>query len=217
MSDPTHNLTSPEKTSEKPRPRLKHWSKRCWFRILVICLLLACYFIWQMWDIHRFGHIDDGSRADCAIVLGAAAYHQKPSPVLKERINHAILLLRQNRVKSIILTGGYGDNAKYAESEVARKYCLENGVLPHQVHIETSSQTTEENITEAHKIMANQGFKTVLIVSDPWHLKRACNIAKHYNISAKPSATKTSLYTSEKKQLESLGKEFFNIHLWRFN
>lgn len=217
MSDLTHNLTSPAKTSENPCPRLKHWSKRWWFRILVICLLLACYSIWQMQDIHRFGHIDDGSSADCAIVLGAAAYHQKPSPVLKERINHAILLLRQDRIKSIILTGGYGDNAKYAESEVALKYCLENGVLPNQVHIETSSQTTEENIIEANKIMADQGFKTALIVSDPWHLKRACNIAKHYTISAKPSATKTSLYTSDKTRLKSLGKEFFNIHLWRFN
>jgi uncharacterized SAM-binding protein YcdF (DUF218 family) len=170
-----------------------------------------------MWDIHRFGHSDDGSSADCAIVLGAAAYHQKPSPVLKERINHAILLLKKNRIKAIIFTGGYGENAKYAESEVALKYCLENGVLPNQVHIETSSQTTEENIIEAKKIMKTQGFQSTLIVSDPWHLKRACDIADHYHINAKPSATKTSLYTSEKSQLKSLWKEFFNIHLWRFN
>lgn len=185
--------------------------------MLVLFLLLASYTVWQMWEINRFGHIDDGSSADCAIVLGAAAYHQKPSPVLKERINHAILLLKTNRVKAIILTGGYGENAEYAESEVARKYCLENGVLPHQVHIETSSQTTKENIIEAKKIMDDQGFKTALIVSDPWHLKRAHNIAKHYDVSAKVSATKTSLYTSDKIQLKSLCKEFFNIHLWRFN
>ncbi len=170
-----------------------------------------------MWDINRFGHSDDGSSADCAIVLGAAAWHDKPSPVFKERINHAILLLKQNRIKSIILTGGYGEKAEYAESEVARKYCLENGVLPHQIHIEKSSQTTEENIIEANKIMQQQGFKTTLIVSDPWHLKRACNIAKHYKINAKPSATKTSLYTSEKSQSKFIWKEFIYLHLWRFN
>ena len=215
MSDSQHNPASTTKTSEDPRRR--HWSKRWWFRLLVLFLLLASYTVWQMWEINRFGHIDDGSSADCAIVLGAAAYHQKPSPVLKERINHAILLLKTNRVKAIILTGGYGENAEYAESEVARKYCLENGVLPHQVHIETSSQTTKENIIEAKKIMDEQGFKTTLIVSDPWHLKRAHNIAKHYDVSAKASATKTSLYTSDKIQLKSLLKEFFNIHLWRFN
>ncbi len=170
-----------------------------------------------MWDINRFGHSDDGSSADCAIVLGAAAWHDKPSPVFKERINHAILLLKQNRIKSIILTGGYGDKAEFAESEVARKYCLKNGVLSHQIHIEKSSQTTKENIIEANKIMQQQGFKTTLIVSDPWHLKRACDIAKHYNIQAKPSSTKTSLYTSEKSQSKFIWREFIFLHLWRFN
>lgn len=167
--------------------------------------------------ISNFGHIDDGSNADCAIVLGAAAYHSKPSPVLKERINHAILLLRENRVRAIILTGGFGDKAEFAESEVARSYCLENGVSPEQIHIETRSKTTKENISEAKKIMQQQGFTDALIVSDPWHLKRACDIAQHYSVAAAPSATNTSLYTSEKSQFKALWKEFFNIHLWRFN
>lgn len=170
-----------------------------------------------MWDINRFGHADDGSTADCAIVLGAAAWHDKPSPVFKERINHAIILLKENRIKSIILTGGFGNNAEFAESEVARKYCLEHGVLPHQIHIEKSSLTTKQNISEANSIMDQKDFQTALIVSDPWHLKRACSIAKHYNISAKPSATKTSLYTSEKSKAKFIWREFTYIHLWRFH
>jgi len=186
-------------------------------RAFILTLILALYTCWQMWDIHKFGNTDDGSEADCAIVLGAAAWHHKPSPVFRERINHAILLLKEKRIKSIILTGGFGQNAKYAESEVAKKYCLENGVQPHQIAIETSSKTTEENITEAKKIMDKQGFKSALIVSDPWHLKRACNMAIHYEINAKPSATKTSLYTSEKTQLNFIWKEFLYLHLWRFN
>lgn len=217
MSDPTYSPAPQATATNKQSPKTKHWSRRWWFRTLLILFLTAAYTTWQMWDIYHFGHSDDGSSADCAIVLGAAAYDQKPSPVLKERINHAILLLKQNRAKVIILTGGYGDNAKYAESEVARTYCLENGVLPQQIHIETSSQNTKGNMIEANKIMETQGFKSALIVSDPWHLKRACNIADHYHINAKPSATKTSLYTSDKLQLKSLWKEFLNIHLWKFN
>ena len=214
MSDPT---TQQESTEEETRPNSKHWSKRWLFRIIVVCILLATYTGWQMWDIARFGHTDDGSSADCAIVLGAAAYNKTPSPVFKERINHAILLLKQNRIKSIILTGGYGDKAEYSESEVARTYCLENGVLPHQIHIEKTSQTTKENIKEANTIMQNQSFKTALIVSDPWHLKRACSIAKHYKITAKPSATTTTLYTSKETKTKFIWKEFLYLHLWRFN
>lgn len=214
MSDPT---TQPETSQEETRPSSKHWTKRWLLRALVLCLLLAAYSGWQMWDIDHFGHSDDRSTADCAIVLGAAAWHNTPSPVFKERINHAILLLKENRINTIILTGGYGDKAEYSESEVARTYCLENGVLPHQIHIEKSSQTTKQNIAEAKTIMQQQGLKTALIVSDPWHLKRACSIAKHYNISAKPSATTTSLYTSQETKTKFIWKEFLYLHLWRLN
>ena len=221
MSHPSPKPAATAKHSGKPRPRPKHWTKRWFFRICVLLSILATYTLWQMSDINRFGHTDDGSTADCAIVLGAAAWHNNPSPVFKERINHAILLLKQNRIKAIILTGGYGDQkgikAEYAESEVARTYCLENGVLPHQIHIEKSSQTTKENIEEAHSIMEKQSLKTALIVSDPWHLKRACSIAQHYNISAKPSATTTSLYTSQETKTIFIWKEFLYLHLWRFN
>jgi len=154
-------------------------------------------------------------------VLGAAAYNDEPSPVFKERINHAILLLKEKRVKSILLTGGYGGTkereAKYAESEVARNYCLENGVLPEQIYIEKKSQTTKENIREAKRIMQGKGLGSALIVSDPWHLKRACSIASHFDVSAKPSATRTSLYTSQESKLKFVWKEFLYLHLWRFN
>lgn len=217
MSDQPQNTPLHAKTKKKPRPVKKHWRKRWSLRALILLLILITYSAWQMWDINHFGHTDDQSSADCAIVLGAAAWHNKPSPVFKERINHAIILLKQKRIKAIILTGGYGNNAQYAESEVARKYCLKNGVLPHQIHIEKASQTTQENIIEAKKIMQQKNFKNTLIISDPWHLKRACNIAKHYKIKAKPSATKTSLYTSEKTQTTFIWKEFLYLHLWRLN
>ena len=207
--------------STRSSKRKKHWLKRWTFRVLLLLSFLVVYTGWQIWDIDRFGRSDDGTAADCAIVLGAAAYNDEPSPVFKERINHAILLLKEERVKSILLTGGYGGTkereAKYAESEVARDYCIENGVLLEQIYIEKVSQTTKENISEAKKIMQNADMDSALIVSDPWHLKRACSIADYYEISAKPSATTTSLYTTQKSQLEFVWKEFIYLHLWRFN
>ncbi|MDB4288852.1 YdcF family protein, partial [bacterium] len=60
--------------------------------IIPAFLLLLTYSAWQLWDIERVGHLDRDDKADCAIVLGAAAWHNKPSPVLRERLNHAITL-----------------------------------------------------------------------------------------------------------------------------
>lgn len=51
-------------------------------RRLILCFLgtLALYFTWQIISISRYGFRDDGQNADCAIVLGGAAWHNKPSP-----------------------------------------------------------------------------------------------------------------------------------------
>ena len=204
-----HPLSEPSPSTRKKKRR---WLKRA----LALLVLIAFYSGWQMWDINRFGHADDGSNADCAIVLGAAAWHNKPSPVFKSRIDHAIDLYETRRVKAIILTGGYGKGADYAESEVAKKHCISSGVPAVDIFIETHSKGTEQNITEAKKIMSKQGFKTALIVSDPWHLKRACDMASHYSIEAEPSATTQSLYITKKSKLKFIWREFKDLHVWRF-
>lgn len=183
----------------------------------MIALLMLIYTLFQMWSIHDFGHTDDDSNADCGIVLGAAAWHNKPSPVFKARIDHAIFLYETGRIKAIILTGGFGKGADYAESEVAENYCVEQGIPEEDIYIETNSQTTEENILEAKNLMKEKEYVSSLIVSDPWHLKRACDIADYYEVSAKPSATRHSLFTSVGSKLNFIWKEFQYIHVWKFN
>ncbi len=168
-----------------------------------------------MWDINRIGFSDDGSKADCAIVLGAAAYHTKPSPVFKARIDHAIKLYKEGRVSKILLTGGYGKNAEFSESEVALKYCTKMGVPESDILIEKESQTTEQNIIEAEKVMQEKGLTSALLVSDPWHLKRALAMTQKHAVAAEPSATQTSMYRSEKNQWGFLLRELYYLHVWR--
>jgi len=59
---------------------------------------------------------------DAAIVLGAAVWGEEPSPVFRERLNHAIDLYKNGTVSKIILTGGVGKGDKLAESEVGEEY-----------------------------------------------------------------------------------------------
>ncbi len=211
MSDPVQ-LENP--STEEPSLVKRHLRKLRWAVIAIV--VAAVYTVWQMWSIHDFGHSDDGSSADCGIVLGAAAWHNKPSPVFKARLDHAITLYETKRIKAIILTGGFGKGADYAESEVAEDYCMKKGIPAEDIYIEKKSQTTEENLLEAKNIMQEKGYGSSLIVSDPWHLKRACNIANYYDIPAKPSATRTSLFTSKGSKINFIWKEFQYIHVWKF-
>ena len=114
--------------------------------ILILSFLLLAYVGSQLWDIHRVGHLDRGREADCAIVLGAAAWHDKPSPVLRERLNHAINLFKKGAVKSLVLTGGYGKGADFAESEVGLEYCVKQGIPREAIYAELESLNTLDNL-----------------------------------------------------------------------
>jgi len=91
------------------------------------------------YSIISFSNKNELVKTDAAIVLGAAAWADKPSPVLKERINHSIDLYKKGYVEKIIFTGGIGEGATYSESEVAKKYAIEKG-LPDQDYLLRRSQ-----------------------------------------------------------------------------
>lgn len=173
---------------------------------------LLAYLCWQAWSIHRFGFSDRGQTADCAIVLGAAAYHDRPSPVLKERINHAITLYKSGRVPRIILTGGFGKGAPYAESEVALEYCVKKGVPREALLHETNSHTTYQNLREAKVHLDAHSWSSALVVSDPWHLKRAVAMARRLGVEAHPSGTLSTRFESPKAQLHFVLRELYFYH-----
>lgn len=180
--------------------------------ILTIILLVFTYMGGQLWDIHRIGHLNRDRTADCAIVLGAAAWHDKPSPVLKERLNHAIALYKTGKAKFIILTGGYGKGAKHAESEVGSDYCVRMGVPKNALRVEKESGNTIDNLREAKKIMGDEKWKSALLVSDPWHLKRARRMATDLGLEVYVSATPSSKFKSLKAKSKFLFEEFLLYH-----
>ncbi|MDG2324451.1 MAG: YdcF family protein [Akkermansiaceae bacterium] len=186
-------------------------------RILILILILSLAYVGgQLWDIHRVGHLDRNRTADCAIVLGAAAWHDKPSPVLRERLNHAIELFKSKRVNALILTGGFGKGADFSESKVSFDYCLSQGVPASAIRVESESTKTYENLSEAKKILQKEGWKNALLVSDPWHLKRARRMADDLDVKVYASATKSTRFQSTEAKARFLFQEFYMYHNYLF-
>ncbi len=182
-------------------------------RILIVTLaLLAGYVAIQVYDIHRVGHLNRDRNADCIIVLGAAAWHDKPSPVLRERLNHAINLYQQNKSQKLLLTGGFGKGADFAESQVSLNYCLSKGIPRENIRLETLSLSTIDNLRNAKRIMDHENWQTALLVSDPWHLKRARKMAKDLDIQVFATATPTTRFRSTSSKTKFIYKEFLHFH-----
>lgn len=182
--------------------------------LLLLLLLGGGWMAYVAWDILTFSRKDQATRSDVAVVLGAAAWDHHPSPVLEERINHAIDLYQRHLVRKLIFTGGFGEKASMAESEVARDYAINQGVAAADIFIEKSSHSTFENVTEAQKIMTEQNFKSAILVSDPLQMRRATAMMHDLGVSTVSSPTPTTRFRSKDSKLEFLFTEAYKYTIY---
>lgn len=186
-----------------------------WKILLFLLALLSAWLIFLAIEISLYATQTTSTPADAAIVLGAGVINDQPSPVLRERLNHALNLYRSGVVSYLIFTGGIGQGDRLTESEVARQYTLDQGVPADRILIETASHITYENLIEARKIVVEQGFDRVLIVSDPLHMHRAMTMAEDLGLNAAPSPTPTSAYVSWQRKSRFLVREIFFFASYR--
>jgi uncharacterized SAM-binding protein YcdF (DUF218 family) len=161
---------------------------------LVIGLSVVCLFSTVALQIALFGEQHAQVSADVAIVLGAAAWGSRPSPVYRERINEAVLLYKRGRVQGIIFTGGTRKIGFPTEAEVGRQFAVQNGVPTGAIRTDPKSRTTIENLTNAQALMRAAAIHSALLVSDPLHMKRSMAIATDLGIQAAPAPTESSRY-----------------------
>ena len=177
--------------------------------IILIFISIVIFIGYSAFSIWTFKDKVELVKTDAAIVLGAAAWNDKPSPVFRERINYSIWLYENNYVDKIIFTGGKGKDDKYAESEVARDYAIKNNVNSEDILIETKSKITEENLKYAYEIAMEENLNTFTIVSDPLHMKRAMLISKTIGMESYTSPTQSSVYKTLNSQVPFFFRELF--------
>jgi uncharacterized SAM-binding protein YcdF (DUF218 family) len=161
------------------------------------------------WSIYSYDSNSQIVQADAAIVLGAAVWGEQPSPVFRERINHAIELYHGGYIHKIIFTGGQGDANEPSEAIVAKRYAVEHGVPEANILTETRSRTTEQNLYYANQEAAGHHLTRFFIVSDPLHMKRAMRMAHDMGMDAYPSTTPTTRYQSKGSQFRFLVRETY--------
>ena len=121
-------------------------------------------------------------KADAILVLGAAQYNGKPSPVFKARLDHGITLHLQGYAPYLVLTGGVGRRDTLSEGEVARRYALHKGVSESAILVERVGVTSRESVQGAARIMQAHGLHSALIVSDSYHMLRVQLLARRAGI-----------------------------------
>jgi uncharacterized SAM-binding protein YcdF (DUF218 family) len=164
------------------------------FARLVIAGLIAGFAIggyaaYRIWDQ---GNRDERTPADAIVVMGAAQYDGRPSPVFAARLDHAIALYHDGVAPRLIVTGGKREGDRTTEAATARSYAIEHGVPENAILSEDASRTTLQSIRRVAALMRDKDIGSAVFVSDPSHMLRVLRMASDEGINGYGSPTRTS-------------------------
>jgi uncharacterized SAM-binding protein YcdF (DUF218 family) len=192
--------------------------RRRWPWLLAACLLaLVVYTAVMFQRIRRQMWADEARPADVIVVLGAAEYAGRPSPVFRARLDHALNLYHRGIAPMMITTGGKGEDPQFSEGGVGRKYLIEHGVPDEAIIAETQSDNTDEATERVATIMQKNGMKSCVVVSDGYHLYRAKQMLGRYGLQAYGAPRPQPRPQSRWQRATLVLREVLSYTLWRLH
>jgi len=162
-------------------------------RVLTV-IVVAMFVLWasSATAVLVWSSRDEAQPAQVIVVLGAAQYAGKPSPVLRARLDHALDLWDRHLASLLILTGGTGAGDTTSEAAVGRNYARKHGVPDSAILVENEGRTTSESMRAVAGMLEVRGLQTALLVSDPFHMLRLRILARRFGFTPYTSPTQTS-------------------------
>lgn len=171
--------------------------------LLVIAVL--AYPAWLAFRVWDQSHDDEVHSADAIVVLGAAQYNGRPSPVLKARLDQALYLFNEGLSDTVIVTGGKQEGDRFTEAQAAHMYLEEQGIPAERILEEEEGTTTYESLERVEEIAEEQQIESLLLVSDPLHSERIKRMA--HDLGFEEAYTSPASYVSLNRSRETKVKE----------
>jgi uncharacterized SAM-binding protein YcdF (DUF218 family) len=152
--------------------RIAHMKKVLWNAIALTVSALLVTVAFLSVRIEEQSTLEEAQPADVILVLGAAEYRGRPSPVLRARLDHALELYERKLAPRILTTGGRGGDPVFTEGGVGRSYLTSRGVPSEAIIVENEGESTVQSTAMAGEIMRRMELHSVIVVSDGYHIYR---------------------------------------------
>jgi uncharacterized SAM-binding protein YcdF (DUF218 family) len=152
-------------------------------------VLVGAYATYRVW---AQGQRDEERPADAIVVMGAAQYNGRPSPVFAARIDHAVSLYFAGVAPVLVMTGGKAEGDRTTEAAAGRDFAIGLGVPADAILVEEESRTTLESVRAVASVLAANDLHSAVFVSDRPHMLRVLRMAADQGVTAWGSPTQTS-------------------------
>jgi uncharacterized SAM-binding protein YcdF (DUF218 family) len=159
-------------------------------RRLVAALLLVAVLVVggtasRVWWVARQ---DSHPHSDAIVVLGASQYDGTPSSVFRARLLHARQLFDEGVAPRVVTVGGGAPGDRFTEAESGARFLRERGVTVVAVG---TGRNTLQSLQAVEQEFGRQGWRSAVLVTDPWHELRSRRMATDLGIRATTSPTRT--------------------------
>jgi uncharacterized SAM-binding protein YcdF (DUF218 family) len=154
--------------------------------VALIGLAATTFRIWQQ------GEVDERRPADAIVVLGAAQYDGRASPVFAARLEHAVELWNSGIAPLFVVTGGRIPGDTTTEAAVARQYAIDHGVPADAIIGEDEARNTLTSMRSVAVLLHERGLRSAVFVSDPTHMLRVLRMAADLGLDGYGSPTTSS-------------------------
>ena len=162
--------------------------------LLIAVALVLPVLLWTAYlalRVTTVGERDDPRPTDAVVVLGTQEYSGWPSLPFSARLDHALSLYEEGLAPLVVIAGGDPEGDSYTEAAAGVRY-LEYQGLPSDALLAVGGDNTYENLREVKVLAEREGLKSVLLVSERFHMLRSLVIADDLEIKAYGSPTSTS-------------------------
>jgi uncharacterized SAM-binding protein YcdF (DUF218 family) len=132
---------------------------------------------------------DDRPHSDAIVVLGASQFDGRPSAVFRARLDHAAELFKEGIAPRIVTVGGARTGDRFSEAEAGKRYLATQGVS--SVLAVGVGRDTLQSLKAVAVVYSKQGWKSAVLVTDPWHSLRSRRMAQDLGLKAATSPTRT--------------------------
>lgn len=183
----TSTLSRPARRASGPSPARRLFRRWAWRVVLGLAALLVAYVAVTFVQVWMASRSDGAQSADAIVVLGAAQYDCRPSPVLAQRLDHAHELWQDDVAGTIVVTGGKQASDRCTEAESSANYLRAEGVPDEDLLLEVQGRNSWESLAATGRILREHDLTRVVLVTDGYHALRVQAIAEQIGLDASVS------------------------------
>jgi uncharacterized SAM-binding protein YcdF (DUF218 family) len=194
----------------------RRWTRGVVRGALLVLLLAGLWAAADLVYVSVGAETDYAAHADAIIVLGCnVAGSSEPTPCVQARAGHAADLFRQGYAPYVIASGGPTGGGP-TEASVLARVLQDSGVPTEDIVLEDRALNTIQNINYTEAIMRDRGWNSAILVTEPFHIKRATLIARDTGLTVYPSpATDSSNWQNPLGKVYNLCRDALSLMLYQ--